>query len=48
MGILIDELENTHKTLAVSDNNIVGLWIEANGSELELSCGSIALLSLES
>ena len=47
MSILIDELEYSNKTFAISHHNIVRLWIKANGCKLELSSRSIALFSLE-
>ena len=47
VSIFIDQLEDPDKALAVTNNKVVGPWVQADCCQLELSCASVALFSLE-
>ena len=47
MGALIHQLKDPYEALAVSNNKVVGPWVKANRSQLQLSGASITLLSLK-
>jgi len=47
MGILVDQLEDSDKALAITDYQIIRPRIQAQCCQLQLSSAPIALLSLE-